>query len=320
MQYLSEPCHNFVTPDRLGLKPIDAAIATCHYGSMQKRSRRTPGAAHSPSSDQPAAQAAEMPGSWQALLDDAVETPGIVASAYNAFHSYSLGNMVLAYSQCILRGIEIGPIATFKKWQELGRSVRKGERAIQLCRPASTFKRTVTDVATGEETTIVGVTRFVYPRAWFVMAQTDGPDVPAFTPAGDWTVEQALSGLEIRQETYRHPNGYVQGYSGKDDTMAVSPMAFNPTKTAIHEMAHVILHHRGERPDDHRLVEVEAEAVALLVLAALNLPGIDHARGYIQHWNQGSQKLNEETCRRIFGAADKILTAGRGGTPQVWAR
>jgi antirestriction protein ArdC len=67
---------------------------------------------------------------WSALLRDAVNQPGIISIAYSAFHNYSVGNQMLAYSQCAARDIPIAPLATFKRWQELGRSVKKGRESI----------------------------------------------------------------------------------------------------------------------------------------------------------------------------------------------
>src|SRR5262245_38080958 len=75
------------------------------------------------------------------LLRSAVEEPGTISRAYSAFHNYSLGNQLLALAQCVERGITPGPIATFPRWKELGRHVRKGEKAITLCQPV-TVKRT----------------------------------------------------------------------------------------------------------------------------------------------------------------------------------
>ena len=52
---------------------------------------------------------------------------------------------------------------------------------------------------------------------------------------------------------------------------------------------HILLGHTPEkgadRPDlPKTLAEAEAEAVALLCVEALGLPGADYARGYIQLW------------------------------------
>ena len=70
--------------------------------------------------------------SWAALLDEAVKKPGYIHEAYSRFHSYSLGNQLLALFQCFERGIQPGPLATFPKWRELGRHVKKGEKALTL--------------------------------------------------------------------------------------------------------------------------------------------------------------------------------------------
>ena len=82
--------------------------------------------------------------SFADLLRSAVTDPGIVSSAYRQFHNYSLGNQLLAWAQCLERGIQPGPMATFPRWKELGRHVRKGEKAITLCQPV-TVKRTTAD-------------------------------------------------------------------------------------------------------------------------------------------------------------------------------
>ena len=61
------------------------------------------------------------------------------------------------------------------------------------------------------------------------------------------------------------------------------------------------------------LRECEAEAVALLCCAALELPGATEARGYIQHWWGQGNPIPERSAQRIFKAADQILKAGTTG-------
>src|ERR1700687_742828 len=83
--------------------------------------------------------------SFSTLLDEAVTKPGSIMKAYSAFHNYSLGNQLLALFECHARGIEAGPINTFPKWQDLGRHVKKGERAITLCMPVTVKRKEQTD-------------------------------------------------------------------------------------------------------------------------------------------------------------------------------
>src|SRR5947209_3537466 len=77
---------------------------------------------------------------WSALLVDAVTKAGVISEAYSRFWNYSTGNQLLAMFQCLGRKIEPGPINTFQNWKELGRSVRKGEKALTLCMPV-TYRR-----------------------------------------------------------------------------------------------------------------------------------------------------------------------------------
>src|SRR5437763_14574440 len=87
-------------------------------------------------------QSADIP-KWSALLVEAVNKPGLIMKAYSAFHSYSLGNQLLALVQCQMRGLQPGPINTFPKWKDLGRYVKRGERALTLCMPITCKRRNV---------------------------------------------------------------------------------------------------------------------------------------------------------------------------------
>ena len=105
---------------------------------------------------------------FKKLLEEAVTKPGLISSAYSRFWRYSIGNQILALVQCEMRGIQPGPIATFPKWKELGRYVRKGEKAITLCMPI-THKFVEKDIATGEQVERVclftsGLVKFIQKR------------------------------------------------------------------------------------------------------------------------------------------------------------
>src|SRR6476469_2841503 len=65
---------------------------------------------------------------WSTLLNEAVTRPGVLMQAYSLFWNYSLGNQILAFIQAAERGIPLGPIASFNRWKELGRHVRKGTK------------------------------------------------------------------------------------------------------------------------------------------------------------------------------------------------
>ena len=259
---------------------------------------------------------------WSQMLVDAVNKPGVLSNAYAAFWTFSTSNVFLALFECMRRGIEIGPLHTFKGWLKLNRHVRKGEKAITLCMPV-TWKQKVNaesyvdpgEVREEHEQSIVR-TRFVMRPFWFTLSQTEGePYQPIAIP--DWDETAALYALHIDRVPFAHLDGNCMGYAQKRQ-VAVSPIAYLPHRTLLHEMAHVLLGHTAESigltdkdectPKDVR--EVEAEAVAYICCQALGLPGEAFSRGYLQSW-LGEKQIDDRSVQKIFHAADQILKAGR---------
>src|SRR5438876_2140388 len=117
---------------------------------------------------------------FRQLLEEAVSKPGTLMKAYSLFWNYSLGNQILALIQANQRGIPLGPIASFNRWKELGRHVKRGEKAIELCMPV-TCKRTVRAKTEDGSESETGITskRFVFKRNWFMLSQTDGAEYQA---------------------------------------------------------------------------------------------------------------------------------------------
>lgn len=259
--------------------------------------------------------------SWSELLHTAVNQPGVIHEAYTRFWNYSFGNQILALMQCKARNIEPGPIATFPHWKELGRHVRKGEKALTLCMPVTVKCRNTSESSDSESESAAdpdnpGVrTVFVFRPHWFALSQTDGePYSPA--PIPDWDRTAALAALGIQEEPFTMTDGNCQGYATRDRKIAISPIAALPHKTFFHEAAHVVLGHvaEGSLSDGETipksLREVEAESVALICCESLGLDGADFARGYIQHWLHG-EEIPEKSAQRILHGADSILKSGK---------
>jgi hypothetical protein len=265
---------------------------------------------------------------WSDLLRDAVSTPGKLLEAYTAFHNFSISNSILALFQCHNRGISPGPLNTYKGWQQLGRQVRKGEKAIVLCMPLAYKKCVRQDEPAPQESEANQVSeemkqgfkevtryRFALRSYWFVLAQTDGEST--FTPSiPGFDLVTALRELRIEQVDFTSTDGNAQGYAF-DRSIAVNPVAQLPHKTTFHELGHIVLGHT----DEGRLVdsdlpprnvrEVEAECVALICCETLQLPGVEFCRGYVQKWVSGAT-IDDRSAQRIFSAASAILKAGRG--------
>jgi hypothetical protein len=246
---------------------------------------------------------------WSELLIQAVTQPGLIHKAYSTFHGYSIGNQIAAMIQCQMRGLSIGPINTFNGWRNLNRYVKKGQKALWLCMPLT---RKVKDTSGNDEEVI---TTFVWKAAWFTLSQTEGESVP-MPDMPIWDKDRALAGLNITQVEFTLTDGNTLGYARKRE-IAISPLAPLPHKTLFHEIGHIELQHTLESkfadseqtPRDLR--EVEAECVAMLLLESLDLPGSEYCRGYIQNWLDTDDVVPEKNCMKIFGAADRILRAGR---------
>jgi antirestriction protein ArdC len=264
---------------------------------------------------------------WGALFESSLSEPGRMAEHYSLFHRYSLGNQALAIDQMLDRGIDIGPIASFRRWQELGRRVKKGEKAIALWMPVTAKKKVEMDDGSEEEEPRMF---FVMKNRWFALSQTEpiDPENPGTVPSPEtpeWDRATALANLSITEVPFSHVNGNCQGFARPEKgEIAINPLAAMPWKTTFHEMAHCILH--GSQAEawfvddgiiDLGIEEAEAESVAYLCCATLGLPGLEEARGYIQNWLGSSAKADEfrkKSAARVFGAADKILKAGTKST------
>ena len=254
---------------------------------------------------------------WAELLRSAGTQPGTLNKAYSLFWNYSTGNQILALEQCRRRSIEPGPLATYRKWQELGRQVRKGEKALSLWMPLTIKRRQKPEEESAKDldaNSIEFATAFVVKNYWFVLSQTEGKEFSSPIPP-TWNVDRAMGELNIRMAPFSMTDGNCQGYAvGRE--IAINPIAALPEKTTFHEIAHILLGHTGtemmaDLPTLSRnQKEMEAESVALICIESLGLPGSADARGYIQHWYGQGAEIPEANARRIFQAADRILKSG----------
>ena len=119
----------------------------------------------------------------------------------------------------------------------------------------------------------------------------------------------------VQEIPFDHTDGNCLGFA-RERSIAISPVNPLPHKTRFHELAHVLLGHTAEglqadgELTPRNLRECEAEAVALVCCASLELPGVDECRGYIQSWWGQGHEIPERSAQRILKTADQILKAG----------
>jgi hypothetical protein len=245
---------------------------------------------------------------WPALLDTALTAPGNTGNAYSRFHNYSFMNRI----NLLMQGCPLEPVASYRRWQSLGRQVLKGSKAFEVIRPIIVSKKDANGDKTDEK-----FLRFKAVKGAFPVSMTEGePLPPLVTP--EWDEDLALKTLDIKRVPFKSFfDGNTAGYS-YDRNIAISPVAPFPQKTLFHECAHVVSGHTAEGKHDeyvqHRGVfEFEAEGSAFLAMNELELLTPDAAtvsRGYVQNWLQG-QTPPESSIRTVFKTTEVILAAGR---------
>jgi antirestriction protein ArdC len=253
---------------------------------------------------------------WCATLMEALNSPGALGNTYTRFYNYSFLNQI----RLLMQGVA-EPVATYNRWRELGRQVRKGSKAKTVLAPvliSHEAKDAYGNMVVGDDgkprkyQILVG---FRDSRTVFGYSDTDGDDLPPVRLPG-WDVDTALAELGVDRVSFDMINGNAQGFSFEDVEgrhVAINPTAAYPAKTLLHELAHLMLGHSKDNDHTHRgVAEFEAEATAYLVAKELELIAWDPAesRAYIQGWLAGDE-VTEDNITRVFAAVNKILMAGR---------
>lgn len=233
-----------------------------------------------------------------------------------AFHAYSLNNVVLILAQ--LPGAS--RVAGFRRWQELGRQVRKGEKALKIF-GYSTKRVVETDENTGEETETTLV-RFPILSV-FDISQTDlmegtedySSPVRRLTGTDDLgivaMVEDYLtrSGWTFSREDI---DGPALGYTDSKARRVVVRPDLAPAqaaKTSLHEAAHVVLHAEEDHAEyvAHRGVkETEAESVAYVLAGMLGLDTSAYTVGYVADWANADMETIKATASNVLRAVHAL--------------
>ena len=185
------------------------------------------------------------------------ETMLVYLEMCSRFHRYNPQNVLLIMIAC--------PDATFvagyKRWQEMGRYVRKGERGIPILAPV--IVKVDDDGVVDRK--LIGF-RVVYV---FDQSQIDGEPLPEppnwkSPEQNELLAEQLIHLANVKGIIVSVQNlpGDTQGVS-TGGSILLSPSA--GTKTLIHEIAHEMMHRDGDRQRNRPLLELEAESVAYVI-------------------------------------------------------
>jgi antirestriction protein ArdC len=236
------------------------------------------------------------------------------------FHRYSFGNCLLILAQ----NPAASQVASFKKWQELGRQVNKGETSLRIFAPSVRKVEVQAETEDGAETserqTVTGF-RLV---PVFDVSQTSGEELPepvkllhGEAPEGVFgkltkVAESIGYTVQVTPEVEGHPgaNGLCE-YEPKRITVAGNRSAAQQTKSLVHEIGHAMLHGKPELQMTRNTVELEAESVAYVTCQQLGLDTSDYSFGYALGWKGNDPDKAREQIKasgaRIHQASQKII-------------
>jgi antirestriction protein ArdC len=240
------------------------------------------------------------------------------------FHRYSANNSLLI----LIQKPSATKVAGYKKWRELGRQVRRGEKGINILAP---IFRTVEDEESGERARILCSFKVVKV---FDISQT--APIPGAQPIPDKPRPEALSGsssaarklawslarlceaegLKLRESgeeldaLYPGANGL---YSPKKSLILLRETLADDqkVKSLTHELAHHLLHRDAPATEAERpTLEAEAEGTAYAVLSYFSVDASGYSFAYVAHWAERKEVVKavlasvQKTARTIIEAVE----------------
>lgn len=233
-------------------------------------------------------------------------------SAMGRFHSYSVQNLMLILAQ----RPDAARVAGFQTWKSLGRSVCKGEKGIAIIAPMRIRNKDSSEkTASSSDQDDADRASFLRFRVVYVfdIAQTDGEPLPDLAKvSGDPGAVLALLEAGVRRSGIVLQDsdelGSADGVSKGGEIVLSSSLApAERFSVLVHELAHELLHHRGEEPRPSKTVrETEAEAVAFAVCHAVGTETNGAAADYIRLYRGDAETL-AESLDRIRGATASVV-------------
>ncbi|MCG3198817.1 MAG: DUF1738 domain-containing protein [Candidatus Omnitrophica bacterium] len=184
------------------------------------------------------------------------------------FHQYSFHNILLALSQ----RSNLTRLAGMRRWNDLGRYVKRGEKGIAILAPMRVGRRHA-DTPNGDDRERLESFLIFKIVHVFDVSQTEGKPLPevirargevsTLYPALEALVRSEGITLDIEDSV---PGSFgALGVSLKGRIVVRRDLApADAFRTLVHEYAHELLHWRADR-EDKAIRETEADATAFIV-------------------------------------------------------
>lgn len=217
------------------------------------------------------------------------------------FHQYSLNNILLANWELWSRtgeGAEL--LAPYKKWADVNRHVKKGEKAIYILAPIHKKIKEATEDRPAEYIT------WFKSVPVFDLSQTEGEPLEVdFTHSNlEWTLEEVTSRINV---PVKLSHKQLTRGSTDGETIKISKhlSVEHQICTYFHELAHYLLHFDENREElDTPTKELEAEAISYLVSCYIGIENKE-APAYIHNW---TSSISEDKKKELLkGKGSNVL-------------
>lgn len=239
------------------------------------------------------------------------------------FHDYSFNNVLLL----TLQNPEVSLVAGFRKWEEMGRFVRRGEKSLKILAPCFYKKKELeadkTDMEKSDkEDTEEKILRGFTVVSVFDISQTDGKELPDIVHRLDGSVDGYSDLIEALKQFSPVPiefdkvAGTANGYYSSSEKKIVIEKNMSEQmhcKTGLHEIAHSILHDKDngtEIKTDTQTKEVQAESIAFTVANFFGLDSSQYSFGYIAGWSSGKSLPELKASMEVIRTTSHYMING----------
>jgi hypothetical protein len=324
------------TPSETQPAPLPAPVPEADQptaGVTKRRGRRKPLTPEERKERVDALQS-RLDGGIAELADDD-RWAAFLRAAQDLGNAWSFNNLMLITLQAAERGFTPSIVKTVKAWNELGRKIKTGEKALYIFEPIK-YRLSLEEAqkegkggfdSDGKPRMTI---RGVRPSPRFDISQTDGEPVPLNPTPPTLTTDDDITGAweaiasQIRATGYNvvgGPPGQLNSYTDprtREVWVCDTLDDASATMSAIHELAHILLNHVDD-PDEYRQhrgqIEAEAQSVVFIVAGAIGLNTAPRPTPNVGNWWEGDTELLAGAAERVATTAQQIIRAVHDPAP-----
>jgi antirestriction protein ArdC len=237
------------------------------------------------------------------------------------FRQYSYRNKILIQGQ----NPKASLVAGYRAWQDKGRQVQRGEKALKIFVPNLAAKKDKDGkYLRDKEGNVIKEVKGFYLASVYDVRQTEGEPIPKpiyeleeninNPQKFDWYIK-AITELSPVPIQFSEIKGTAKGFfvpSEKQITIRPGMSESQTIKTMLHEVTHSILHNNDVPvfgSPEYARQEIEAESVAYMVANSLGIETQEYSFGYLASWTDLGLSLEnlEKSLDLICNQAQKIM-------------